>query len=110
MLKDEILITKLLHSGGLATCTVTLREVPRLARKSRNHSVHAGTFLSKSCLPSTQSTGVSCCHGLAKSWKGTAAHVLSADGDVEQHGGAARGWAQTALGRTSGRPGAAFFM
>jgi len=60
VLQDEILIIKLLPVDGLASSAVMACEVPPLAHKSRNDPVEAGTFVTKSFLPSAQGTEVLC--------------------------------------------------
>lgn len=66
-----------------------------LAQESRKNSVKAGTFTTKTCLSSAQSTEVSCClwNFVCRPLEGHAAQVLVVQGDVEEHGGADRGWA-----------------
>ena len=61
MLQDEILVMKFLPIDGLATSAIMVCEVTTLAHKSQNYSVKAGTFVTKSFLPSAQSVKVFCC-------------------------------------------------
>ena len=61
MLQNEILIIKFLAIDGLATSTIMACGVTTLAHKSRNYSVKAETFITKSFLPSAQSMEVFCC-------------------------------------------------
>uniref|UniRef100_A0A4X1WCX8 Uncharacterized protein n=1 Tax=Sus scrofa TaxID=9823 RepID=A0A4X1WCX8_PIG len=61
MLQDKILIIKFLSIDGLATSAIMACEVTTLAHKSWNYSVKAGTFMTKSFLPSAQSMKVFCC-------------------------------------------------
>lgn len=61
MLPDEIFIIKFLPVGGLSTGASMLCEVTNLAHKSWNNSVKAENFITKSFLPSAQSTNLVCC-------------------------------------------------
>lgn len=100
MLQDEILIIKFLPIDGLATCAIMACEVTTLAHKSWNNSVKAGTFITKSFLPSTQSTKVFCClwNFVCKQLEGGMAQRLTVDGDIKEHGWVNHGWARVALG------------
>ena len=93
MLQNEILIIKFLAIDGLATSTIMACEVTTLAHKSRNYSVKAGTFITKSFLSSAQSTKVFCClwNFVCKQLKRDAAQGLAVDSDVEEHGGVDHG-------------------
>ena len=93
MLQDEILIIKFLAIDGLATSTIMACEVTTLAHKSRNYSVKAGTFITKSFLPSAQSMKVFCClwNFVCKQLKRDAAQGLAVDSDVEEDGGVDHG-------------------
>ena len=85
MLQNEILIIKFLAIDGLATSTIMACEVTTLAHKSRNYSVKAGTFITKSFL--------FCClwNFVSKQLKRDAAQGLAVDSDVEEHGGVDHG-------------------
>ena len=85
MLQDKILIIKFLSIDGLATSAIMACEVTTLAHKSWNYSVKAGTFITKSFLPSAQSTEVFCClwNFVCKQLEGDAAQGLAIDGDVD---------------------------
>lgn len=61
MLQGEVLILKFLPMDGLDPCAVRAFEVTTLAYESQNDSVKAGTFMTKSLLPSAQITEVCCC-------------------------------------------------
>lgn len=67
----------------------------------------AGTFITKSFLPSAQSTKAFCCfwNFICKELQGDTAQGLIAKGDVKERGGANQGWlAQEAPGRRRARP------
>ena len=93
MLQDEILIIKFLAIDGLATSTIMACEVTTLAHKSRNYSVKAGNFITKSFLPSAQSMKVFCClwNFVCKQLKRDAAQGLAVNSDVEEDGGVDQG-------------------
>ena len=58
----------------------------------------AGTFITKSFLPSAQGTEVLCClwNFVCKQLEGDVAQGLAVHGDVEEHGGIDHGWAARA--------------
>lgn len=56
------ILTKFLLLDGLATSVMMTCDITTLAQKLGNNPVKAGTFISKSFLPSAQSTDVLCCH------------------------------------------------
>ncbi|EPQ10739.1 hypothetical protein D623_10022347 [Myotis brandtii] len=102
MFQDEVLILKFLPVDGLAACAMMACEVTSLAHKSRNNSVKAGALITKSFLPSAQSTEVFCrlWNFVCKQLEGDTAQGLAVvDGEVEVHGGAPHGWSQAASGR-----------
>ena len=85
MLQDEILLIKILPIDGLAACAVVACEVTILAHESRNNSLKAGNFITKSFLPSAQSTKVFCClwNFVCKELEGDKAQGLLVNSDVE---------------------------
>ena len=89
MLQDEILIIKFLVIDGLATSTIMVCEVTTLAHKSWNYSVKAGTFITKSFLPSAQSTKVFYClwNFVCKQLERDVAQGLAVDSEVKEHSG-----------------------
>ena len=93
MLQDEILIIKFLAIDALATGTIMVYEVTTLAHKSQSYSVKAGTFITKSFLPSAQNTKVFCClwNFVCKQLTRDAAQGLAVDSDVEENGGVDHG-------------------
>ncbi|VFV33856.1 Hypothetical predicted protein, partial [Lynx pardinus] len=60
VLQDEILIIKFLPIGRLATRALRVCEVTTLAHKSQNNPVKAGSFITRSFLPSARCTKVLC--------------------------------------------------
>ena len=101
MLQDKILIIKFLPVDGLATSAVVACEVTTLAHKTWKNSVKAGMFITKSFIPSAQSTQVFChlWKFVCKQLKGDAAQRLAVDSDVEEHGGVDHGQAWEGLRR-----------
>uniref|UniRef100_A0ABI7YYR0 Uncharacterized protein n=1 Tax=Felis catus TaxID=9685 RepID=A0ABI7YYR0_FELCA len=93
VLQDEILVVKLLPVDGLASSAIMACEVTTLAHKSRDNPVKAGTFVTKSFLPSAESTKILCCLGnfVCKQLEGDAAQGLAVHGDVKEHGGVDHG-------------------
>ena len=99
--QDEILIIKSLAIDGLATSTIMACEVTTLAHKSRNYSVKAGNFITKSFLPSALSMKVFCClwNFACKQLERGMAQGLAVDTDVKEEDEVDRGWtAQETLG------------
>ena len=89
----KFLIIKFLPIDGLAACATVACEVTTLVYQSWNNSVKAETFITKSFLPSAQSTKVFCClwNFVCKQLEGDAAQGLAISSDVEEHGGADHG-------------------
>ena len=79
VLQDEILIIKFLPVDGLAVCTTVSCEDTTGAHKSRNNSVKARGFITKSFLPSAQSMKVFSClwNFVCKHLEGDAARGLA---------------------------------
>ena len=99
--QDEILIIKSLAIDGLATSTIMACEVTTLAHKSRNYSVKAGNFITKSFLPSALSMKVFCClwNFACKQLERDMAQGLAVDTDVKEEDEVDHGWtAQETLG------------
>ena len=94
MLQDEILLIKILPIDGLAACAVVACEVTILAHESRNNSLKAGNFITKSFLPSAQSTKVFCClwNFVCKQLQGDMAQGLAVGSDMREHSGVDHGW------------------
>ena len=94
MLQDEVLIIKFLAIDGLATSTIMACEVTTLAHKSQNYSVKAGTFITKSFLPSALSMKVFFClwNFICKQLERDVAQGLAVDSDVKEEDGVDRGW------------------
>ncbi|OWK00076.1 hypothetical protein Celaphus_00015965, partial [Cervus elaphus hippelaphus] len=94
MFQDEILIIKFLSMNGLATSTIRACDITNLAHKSRNYSVKAGTFITKSFLPSALSMKVFCClwNFVCKQLERDVAQGLAVDSDVKEQDGVERGW------------------
>ena len=112
MLQDEILIIKFLAVNGLATSTIRACDIPTLAYKSQNYSVKAGTFITRSFLPSALSMKVFCClwNFVCKQLERDVAQGLAVNSDVKEWDGGERGWTARVCGVVvSTRPKGVFF-
>ncbi|NIG60934.1 hypothetical protein BU61_9045 [Pontoporia blainvillei] len=88
-------IIKFHPAHGLATSAIIACEVTTLVHKTHDNSVKAGTFTTKSIIPSVQGMKVFCClcNFVSKQLERDVVQGLTADSDVEEHNsGVDCGW------------------